>query len=838
MTTISTVRERFNVSRWALKYPWLTVSVWLVVSVAGIFSFTQLKYNLFPDVAFPVVVVTASFPSLDAEETERSLTIPIEKQLNTLENVEKMRSSSYPGQIAVSLSFGVGTDLEADGKLVEAQIKQLKLPAGTETKVSLINLNESAAITYAIVGKSPKSLAPVARKRIVSTLEKLPGVLKVNLLGDPEVNKTMVIFDNHQALAVQVVKRAQANTLEVVSEVQAEVQRLQKELPDLKLVLATNQATYIHEATQATVDALALAVFLSVLVIYPFLRNWRATIISALAIPISLFGTFIVMAWAGFKLETITLLALALVIGIIVDDAIVDVENIARHLEDGEPPEQAAIHATNEIGLTVTAATFTIVAVFLPVGLMGGTLGQFFRPFGLTISAAVITSLLVARTLSPLLAARWLQSTPKHTDTKFLAEPYRRVLIWSLDHRWLTLGLAFLGFIGGLALIPLIPKGFIPHLDRGEFNVNYTAPLPTSLEDSAEIARQLNQAVRRNPNVETVFTTAGSRQGEPFKGTLYVKLKDQRSGKTIEIQSQLRAELPTIPDVAVSVEDLPFVDTGSEKPVQAALIGDNLTDLDSAVQKLKQRLEKRSGFADVSTNGISRLGEQVIEISHLDGHRVAYVSANLTQGFPLDKATAQMIAEAKAAMPASVTLNLGGDSQRSSEIFGSFGATLGLSVLCILAVLLLLFRNLADPLVILLSLPLSIAGALVAQFLTRTDFGMISVIGFIFLLGLANKNGILLVDYINQLRRAGMPLTAAILTAGPIRLRPILMTTAATILGMIPLALGIGAGAELRSPMAVAIIGGLVASTLLSLLVIPAAYSLVADLRDRKMRSS
>jgi multidrug efflux pump subunit AcrB len=666
----------------------------------------------------------------------------------------------------------------------------------------------------------------------------LPGVLKVSFLGDPQANNTLVIFDHQQALAVQVVKRAQANTLEVVSAVEAEVQRLQKELPNLQLVLATNQATYIHEATQATLEALALAVVLSVLVIYPFLKNWRATIISALAVPISLLGTFIVMAWAGFALETITLLALALVIGIIVDDAIVDVENIARHLEEGEPPEQAAIAATNEIGLTVTAATLTIVAVFLPVGLMGGTLGQFFRPFGLTISAAVITSLLVARTLSPLLAARWLQPTAKSLETGFLVKSYRHALAWSLGHRWLTLGIAFLGFLGGLALIPLIPKGFIPHLDRGELNINYTAPLTTSLEDSGAIARRLDQAVRRNPDVETVFTTAGSRQGEPFKGTLYVKLKAQRSGKTIEIENQLRTQLPTIPDVAVSVEDIPFVDTGSEKALQVALLGENLADLDGAVQKLKGRLQKIPGFADVSTNGISRLGEQIIEISRLNGRRVAYVSANLAQGLSLDKATAQVLAEAKTVMPASVTLSLGGDSQRSSEILGSFGATLGLSVLCILVVLFLLFRNLVDPLVIVLALPLSIAGALVAQFLTHSDFGMISVIGFIFLLGLANKNGILLVDYINQLRRAGMPLTEAILTAGPIRLRPILMTTAATILGMVPIALGIGAGAELRSPMAVAIIGGLVASTLLSLLVIPAAYSLVADLRDRKMRSS
>ena len=580
-----------------------------------------------------------------------------------------------------------------------------------------------------------------------------------------------------------------------------------------------------------------LAVILSTVVIYLFLANWQATAISALAIPTSLLGTFIVMAIYGFNLETITLLALALVIGIIVDDAIVDVENIARHLEEGEPPRQAAIHATNEIGLTVTATTMTIVAVFLPVGLMGGVLGQFFRPFGLTISAAVITSLLVARTLSPLLAVYWLKRSPTQRVSGFwlrFIDGYRQMLAWSLAHKGIVLGLALLSFCGGIGLIPFISKGFIPHLDRGEFNIVYQAPPTTTLAQSLEVARKLETEVRRAPDVETVFTTVGSRQGEPNRGTLYVKMRHDRQLTTLAQQNQLRDRLPKLANVTTSVEDIPFVDTGGEKPLQFALRSEDLKGLEQATNALKTKVQTLPGFVDVTSTG----AQSSFEIEHLNGKRVAYISANLGKGLTLGAATDRVVAAAKTTLPKTVELNLGGDSERAADTFSGFGITIGLSVLCVLGVLLLLFRSWVDPLVIILALPLSIVGAVLAQFVTRSDFGMISVIGIIFLLGLVNKNAILLVDYINQLRQQGTNRHEAILRAGLVRLRPILMTTAATILGMLPIALGWGAGAELRAPMAIVIIGGLMSSTLLSLIVIPVAYAVVDEIRTKMRRGS
>ncbi|MBO3459277.1 efflux RND transporter permease subunit [Aetokthonos hydrillicola Thurmond2011] len=867
------VRERFNISRLAIQYSWLTLSFWIAVAVAGVLAFSSLKYALFPDITFPVVVVNATAPLTTALDTETKLTKPIEQQLHSIEGLEEINSSTYPGQTAVSLSFAVGTNLEESTQKVKRAIKLLKLTNGAAFKIIPLNLNESAAISYVVESSSRNltELTKLVQDQILSPIKKLPGVLKVDLLGDesasnqqiassptvPQEGATLIRFNGRDALAFQVIKRGDANTLDVVSKVEQQVQKLQSTLPDVRLSLAATQAEYIRKATQSTIDALIEAIALSVIVIFPFLRNWQATFISALAIPTSLLGTFIVMAIYGFNLETITLLALALVIGIIIDDAIVDVENIIRHVEDGEKPRQAALTATNEIGLTVTAATFTAVAVFLPIGLMGGVIGQFFKPFGITVSAAMLTSLLVARTLSPVLAIHWIRpksSRHSHKDKKENLNQgfnlfYRHLLKWSLSHRKIVVALAVLSFVAGIGLIPLIPKGFIPKLDRGEFNIVYSAPLPNfqqqenlqsqpsinPLEDSLQVAKKLEEVVRKSPEVETVFTIVGSRQGEPNKGKLYVKLKNDRKIKTSEVQDKLRSSLPSLAGVTTSVEDIQFVDdSGGQKPLQIALKGNDLNSLSKAANAIKARITKMPGFADVTVTGVANSQANVVEIDRHNNQRVVYVSANLGKDISLGNATDKLVAEAKAVLPPGVSLDLGGDSGRSSDVFSSFGTTLCLSVLCILAVLIGLFKSWIDPLVIVISLPLALVGAMLSLLVTKSDFGMISLIGFVFLLGLSNKNAILLVDYINQLRKSGLNRTEAILKAAPVRLRPIMMTTAATILGMVPIALGLGAGSELRSPMAVAIAGGLVSSTVLSLIVVPVIYTILDDWFPRK----
>ena len=901
-------RESFNISKLAIKFSWLTVCFWIGIAVAGVLALSSLKYALFPDITFPVVVVNVQAPLTSALDTEEKLTKPLEESLKSLVGLEDIRSSTYPGQTAVVSSFVVGTNLETATNKISQIVNQLNLPKNATKKIIPLNLNESAAVSYAIESSSGKidNLRQLVKDKIVPSIAKLPGVLKVSLLGEVSTNAppatatnglppagTLIRFNGKQALAFQVIKKGDANTLEVVNRVEKEVQQLRSGLKDVTLTLAATQAEYIRNATHSTIDALIEAIILSIVVIFPFLWNWQATLISALAIPISLLGTFIVMAIYGFNLETITLLALALVIGSIVDDAIVDVENIMRHIEEGKTPREAALIATNEIGLTVTAATLTAVAVFLPIGLMGGVIGQFFKPFGITVSAAMLTSLLVARTLSPVLAIYWLKAKPSSSPQKQskiwleFDQAYRNLLAWSLQHRLIVVGLAISSLIAGLALIPLIPKGFIPKLDRGEFNIVYTAPLPSvpgdlaqgvqgglgqpggqagqmeqmeqkdklgnsslsaaalaaasssipfaiPLNDSLDVANKLEEVVRKLPAVATVFTTVGSREGEPNKGTLYVKLKAEREVKTAEVQDQLRAALPKLAGVTTSIEDIQFVDTGGQKPLQIALQGDDLKALTTAAKAVKARIEKISGFADVTITGASHQQDGILQIERLNNQRVVYIGANLGQNLTLGNATDQVVAEAKAVMPAGVSLNLGGDSARQNEVFGSFGTTLGLSALCIIVVLIWLFKSWVDPIVIGLSLPLAVVGALLALLFTKSDFGMISLIGFVFLLGITNKNAILIVDYINQLRDSGLERTEAILKAGPVRLRPIMMTTAATILGMVPIALGLGAGSELRSPMAVSIAGGLVSSTILSLFVVPVFYAILDDWFPRK----
>ncbi|HIK46375.1 MAG TPA: efflux RND transporter permease subunit [Leptolyngbyaceae cyanobacterium M65_K2018_010] len=913
------LRDRVNLSRWAINHAGLTIGFWLAISVAGWFAFRSLQYALFPDITFPVVVVNSSAPLATALETETQLTAPLEAELETLPGLNRIFSTTYAGQTVLTLRFQVGTDLEASTTAVEEALADLDLPAASRYQVTPLNLNEEATVTYALGQQEGdlSTLAALAEAEMVPRLEAIPGVLRVDVQGtagqhsfppagvagppaDPDPRHllnppTLVRFNGTDALALRVIKRGEANTLALVQQVETAMQDVQAAQPQVQVIEAVTQANFIRESTRATIDSLLSAIVIAVLVIFAFLKNWRATLITALAIPISLLGTCIVMALSGFNLETITLLALALVIGIVVDDAIVEVENIIRHLEAGATPKQAALAATREIGLTVSAATLTIVAVFLPVALMGGTVGQFFKPFGLTVSAAVLTSLLVARTLSPVLAVYWLRKPsavttqlPRPGTTQgqdaaadpppptpveaaqtlitevspqdWLSRGYGDLLNWALGHRWAVVGLAIASLVAGIALIPLVPKGFIPQLDRGEFNVTFLAPpanppdlargaqapnspgtlppvnpLALALAQTQPVAQDLEAAILDHPAVESMLTTIGV-QGQPNRGQIYVKLKGDRSLTTAQVQDQLRATLPQLAGVTTSVEDLQFVDTGGEKPLQVVLVGADLEQLNQAATTIQAQLLAQPEFADVSvTVGQDDNGEIAV-IHRRSGQRVAYVTANLSAGQALGNATEQVVAIAQGVIPPGVTLDLGGDSARLKEVLGSFGTTLALGVACMIAVLLVPFGRLLEPAVVGLSLPFALVGALLALLITQSAFGMISVIGLLFLLGLLDKNALLLMDYINQLRQAGFNRHRAIQVTGQVRLRPILMTTASTILGMLPIALGLGAGAELRQPMAVAIIGGLMTSTLLSLLVVPVLYTLLEDGWQRLVR--
>ena len=865
-------KSRFNFSRLAIEYSRITICFWLAIAIAGLFALSSLQYSLFPAVNFPVIVVRASANTTSVLATEEKITNPLETALADLSGLSQLFSTTYSGQTVVNLLLDTDIELEDAIADVEASLGQLSLPTVTDLEVIPFNLNETSAVSYVLRDRQQNlsELETIAATKIIPQIENLPGVQRVDLLGvagkDNEIptanSNTLIHFNGNKAIAFQVIKQADANTLEVVERVEQQVAQL-KDLPDLELTLAQTPAGFIRESIKATIETLLFAVALAILTIFPFLRNFKATLIAAIAIPISLLGTFIFMAVAGFELETLTLLALALVIGIIVDDAIVEVENIMRHLEGGQSPREAAFSATREIGLTVSISTLTIVAVFLPVGLMGGTLGQFFRPFGLTISAAVLTSLLAARTLVPVLAVSWLSARDSRVEAttarrRGITNSYRNLLQWSLNHRQQVVGIAIASFIMGVALIPLIPQGFVPQLDRGEFKIVYTIPLPkitdrkqpeedtvTSSESeqfswlrnlarspekillrrTLNVGQQIEAVVLDLPSVESVYTIAGVR-GEPNKGQIYIKLKGDRHLDTSQAQEQIRENLPSLPQVIVSVEDIPFVETGEDPSFKVSLEGKDIDKLRQSAIAFQREIQQRSGFNDVRLDGVS---EPLTKIIHLDRKRVAYINANLGADLEIGDATEQARAIASKILPPDIRFDLEGDSARSNKILGEFTVTLTLAVICMLVVLYLPFRRWLEPLVIGLSLPLSIVGAMLALLVTQSDFGMISLIGLIFLLGLLDKNAILLLDYANQLRASGMNRTEAVLNTGVVRLRPIIMTTFSTILGMLPIALGWGAGSELRQPMAVGIIGGLITSSLLSSIVVPVLYTLLED---------
>ena len=889
---LNSFRENFNLSRLAIAHPRLTLSFWLGIIVAGIFAFASLKYALFPDITFPVVLVKAQAPLETVLATETELTLPLEKPLQSLQGLNKLISSTYSEQTIITAIFNPGVNLELATEETKEKLTPLTLPLKTTFEVIPFNLNESTAVSYTLTskGKSLAELNQIASEQIVPSLTQLEGVLKVNLLGDssfsdkePENNfATLASFNGRNAVALEVVKKSKANTLEVVQQVALAIQTWQTTLPDLQITLAQTQADYIREATQATIDALWVAILLAIMVIFGFLRSLTATLITALAIPISLLGTFIVMAIGGFNLETITLLALALTIGIIVDDAIVEVENIVRYLDAGHPPKQAVVLATQEIGLTVSVSTLTIVAVFLPIAFMNGNVGQFFKPFGLTVSAAVLTSLLAARTLSPVLAVYWLRNKTKKSpdqaklaevDSKtkhiftLLSDRYRQLLRWSLSHRQIVLVIALTSLAIGIALISYVPKGFIPQLDRGEFNVIYTTSLPKLLTNStvtpdseqkanknfswlSNIARspqkillrrtlragkQIESTLLSVPEVESTYNIVGI-DGKPNQGRFYVKLKDDRALSTAQVQQQLRAALVNIPKVEISVEDIPFVESASQQNLQVALVGKDLTSLNKTVHTLKTRVQQLPGFVDLTITGSENNDDLTAKIEHLDGERVVYLNANLSEGKAIGDGTAEVVAIASSIVPPGVKIELSGNSAVSSSVLEDFAGTLSLSITCMLLLLILPFGRLLEPMVVGLCLPLSLVGAVLALLITQSDFGMISLIGVIFLLGLLDKNALLLMDYTNQLRRSGLKRSEAILEAGMVRLRPILMTTVSTILGMMPIALGWGAGAELRQPMAVTIIGGLITSSLLSLIIVPVLYTLLEDFKSIGLR--
>lgn len=764
--------------------------------------------------------------------------------------------------------------------------------------------------------------------------------------GFAEVRQS-ALLNGKPVVAFQVL-RSTGSTLVTVEEgvrqVIADLQ--QKTLPkDVKLQLIFTLADFIRESYQNTIDDLIMASVLAVITILLFLRNWRATLITAVALPLSILPTFAVQQWLGYTLNNMTLLALALAIGNLVDDAVVEIENMERHMDMGKKPIQAAIDSSTEVGLAVIACSATIIAVFLPVAFMGGIPGQFFQPFGVTVAVSTIFSTLVARTVTPMMGAYLLKVKDKNVEKthqkpgkspknksgffgglfswRVRFQPYKTLLTWALRHRLTTMLLAIAFFIGSLMLVPLIPKGFIDNGDIGLSTVSVQLPPGSTIQDTNKVVQQATQLIQQSPAVNSILATIGagggaspgSNSGGVNQATLSVQLKEktERQVSQSEFEQQLRPQFQQIPGARISFQaqgagggskDLSII-LKSENPEALAQAADalerqmrglpNLVEVNSSASLIKpeilvvpnparaadlgvtvQAIARTASLATIGDNEANlakfnlpdrqipirvqidpksrddidtlqnlqvpgqnntlvplvsvadiKFGSGPAQIDRYDRSRQVAVEANL-QGIALGNAVAQVKKlPAMNPLPPGVTEQSSGDAKIMGEIFGRFGGALVLAVTCIYAILVLLYNSFLHPITIMVALPLSLGGALLGLMVAQKALGLYALIGIVLLMGIVTKNSILLVDYTIINLEEGKNRFDALVDAGLSRLRPILMTSLATIAGTAPLAFGIGAGAEVRSPMGIAIMGGFTTSTLLTLVVVPVLFTYV-----------
>ncbi|MGO4624275.1 efflux RND transporter permease subunit [Ensifer sp. 2YAB10] len=727
-------------------------------------------------------------------------------------------------------------------------------------------------------------------------------------------------FDGEPVVSFSVSRSKGASDTVVAEAVIKRLKEIQARTPGVEMTELISLVEYTQESYDAAVTALIEGALLTVVVVFAFLRNWRATLISALAMPLSILPTFALMDLLGFTLNGISLLALTLVIGILVDDAIVEIENIERHVDMGKRPFLAAIDAADAIGLAIVATTLTIVAVFAPVSFIGGAVGQYFKQFGLTVAIAVLFSLLVARLLTPLMAAYLLQPRAHHGHSgkpSRIAEAYRRMLGWTLDHRKIALSMVALIFIGSIALLTMLPTGFLPTNDSNVSQLKITLPPGTRLEETARISDDLVAKLKARPEVENVLATADDLN----EVSLRIKLKPRKERaldrKSFELS--LRPLLAATPDIQATfsseqgakdlsiyltsddpealmasvrrlekeMRELPgLVSVQSTEPLlspellvkprfdEAARLGVSVTSVgtvariatmgDSESNSARFNLGNRqvpirvmldqAARGDVDTLRNLRVGTNagtvvpltsVADVSfgaeessveRLDRKRLIAVEANLN-GMTLGTAF-----EAISALPAMTELPAGvsqanyGDAEYMSEMFRNFALALLAGILMVAAVLVLLFKDFLQPVTILVALPLSIGGAALALILFGAALDLSSMIGILMLMGIVCKNSILLVDHAIECRNEGADRRTALLTAGVTRARPIIMTTIAMVAGMVPAVIGVGAGAAFRAPMAIAVIGGLITSTALSLVFVPVMFTVMDDINTRMGR--
>lgn len=1012
--------------------------------VVGLFAYFKLSVEQFPDVEFPIVVVSTAYPGATPESVESEVTRPVEDAVNTISGVRTLTSRSLEGRSTVIIEFELTVNAIAAVQDVREKIAQVTPRFRDEVKQPEISRfspdnQPVASITVRSERRDLRELTTMADQVILKRLQTVRGVgqayivgglkRRINVLPNPEkmqaygvgmdqlVNilkaenqqiplgtltrpqtefvvqiegrvtdprrlgelvvarrgntsvtvgdiatvedgseekEAVALFNGDRQLAISFVKVQGSNTLDVITGLKQAVKELQPDLPsDVSLQFMRDDSRAILSSVNGVQRTLIEGAILTVIIVYLFLNSWRSTVITGLTLPIAVIGTLAAVHAAGFTLNKLTLMALSLAIGILIDDAIVVRENITRHVAMGKSHRQASLDGTNEIGLAVLATTFCIVAVFLPVAFMDGIIGRFFLQFGITVTVAVLISLFVSFTLDPMLSSVWHDpdSQPDarrgpvgrvvglvDKSMEWLGRVYRRILGWSLRFRWLVLLIAALSFVGtiGILVSGKIGSEFLPEPDLSEILVEVTTPSGSSIDYTEAKIRQVQDALKEFPEVDYSFASinAGGFSRRNV-GTLYVRFVpiDQRKYSPQQMAMFFRNRIGLIAGIDNINIGLANLGGGLNKPIMIALKGQDIAQLDKLSQDAMEIMRTVPGVVDlesslkankptvalevdrqlaadlgVSTSAIANTlrpllaGEEAgtwkapdsedydvfVRLPRDDRTGMPdleriYVASNQTnaEGNPKMVALAQVVkiqpstgstqinrrdlarevlltattdgrpvGEVSRAiqtkleqmkLPPGYRFWFGGASKDMKESASYAAAALLLAVILIYLILASQFASFLQPIAIMASLPLSLFGVVVGLWAWGSTFSMFAVIGFIMLMGLVTKNAILLIDFVNHARREGMSRTEAILEAGEIRLRPIMMTTLAMIFGMLPLAMAIGEGAKQTAGMAHAVIGGLISSTLLTLIVTPVIFTYLDDLgiwASRKLRGA
>jgi multidrug efflux pump subunit AcrB len=843
-----------------------------------------------------------------------------------IDNTVTKRLLAIPGVAQVSRSGGVDREIRVE--LDPGRLQALGLTA-VEVNEQLRALNMDAAGGRAQVGGGEQAIRVLGGARTAEALGDtqiiIPGGKFVRLREIADVRdgiaevRSLARLNGRTATTFGVFKAKGSSDVSVAKAVEAELGKIKGENPAIHMTTIFTTVAHTLRTYHSAMSALVEGSVLAVVVVWFFLRNVRATLISALAIPLSAVPTFVFMQWMGFTLNQITLLGLSLVAGVLVDDAIVEIENIVRHMRMGKSCFQAAIDAADEIGLAVVATSFTIIAVFLPVSFMGGFSGQYFKQFGLTVASAVFISLMVARLITPVLAAYALRgdSIPVHNVDGPVMVRYLSLLRWCVANRWKTIAGGVVFFVLSVACLAIIPNGFIPPEDFATSQLDIELPPGGTLEDTARVSQAAAAVLRQSPEVtDIVEFVGGGDYGEIRNAAIYVSLvpRSERSITQKQWEQKMMPLLAQVPDGHVNFSqggggrDIQLYLTGDDpvlvertghgvlaemralpevrdarirgdlprpeivvhprldiaaqlgvsvqsisQTIRIATLGDlpqngakfSLTDRQipirvSLIESARRDLTTLENLPVPTASGASVPLKSVADLSFGQGpsalrrynqSRRVFLEADMSPGVELGTATKKIYAlPTLKNLPQGVHLVETGNTEFMTELYQNFLLAVGAGILMVFAVLVLLFVRVLQPITILSALPLSLGGAVLALLLTGLPFSLPVIIGILMLMGIVAKNSILLVDFAIEEMRAGKPRLQAILEAGHKRARPIVMTTVAMVAGMLPVAVGWGGDSDFRGPMAIAVIGGLITSTALTLVIVPAVFTVLDDI--------